>query len=313
MKTVFQFPGQGAQRVGMLRSIQPDLSFVKEMLQTAEEILGVPVSEMDTAEKFSSTAYVQLAVFIAGVISAKRLMARNIQADFVAGHSIGAFTASVISGVLSFEQALPIVHSRGQLMQLAYPTGYGMAAMVGLREASVRKLIAAYNQVNTDKIYLANVNTADQMVIAGAIQSINSFTGSLHSTSIRKIKLLNMSVPSHCELLKQVSDELKIKLSAVEVKDPVIPYLSNTGGRLLKRGEDVRVDLWKSVANTVRWYDGCTLLYESGARIFIEMDPSGVLSKMTESAFPDVKVLPVKEGKIDDIKLLWEHYHLQYT
>ena len=311
MKTVFQFPGQGAQKEGMLRMIEADQPFVKEILEQAAEILKEPVEGLDTAAKLSSSAYVQVAIFIAGIISAKRLMAENVEPDFVAGHSIGAFTASVISGALSFEQALPVVFARGQLMQRAYPTGYGMVALVGLSELTVKKYINAFNLTNNRKIYLANVNTADQMVVAGAVDSIISFTGSIQTTLLRKVKLLNMSVPSHCELLQGVSDVLKGMLGTLVLREPSIPYLSNYNGRVLKSSDDIRTDLWKSVAHTVRWYDGTSLLYELGARVFIELYPSGVLSKMTESSFPDAKVLAVQQGKEESIKWLWEHYQEQ--
>ncbi len=280
---------------------------VKQIFAEAEESLKMPVYTLDTAEKLASTAYVQVCMLIAGVISARRLIDKGIKTDFVAGHSIGSFSAAVISGVLSFSQALPLVYTRGLLMQQAYPHGYGMAALVGLSELRVQQYINEHNKTHA-AIYLANVNTADQQVIAGEIESIKIFIDSLQTHGIRKAQILNMSVPSHCLLMNSVSQALREKLSALDLKEPTIPYASNHSGRLLKTAEAIREDLWISVSRTVRWYDAMGLLYELGSGIFIEMEPSGVLSKITESCFPDAKVISMQEAHIDSVSWLWNSF-----
>lgn len=307
MKTVFLFPGQGSQTAGMLHSIPEDNELVVRIFKETEEILGVAAHKLDTPEKLSSTQYVQICLLIKEVISAKKLIENGIRPDYLAGHSIGAFSAAVISGVLSFKQALKLVDLRGRLMQEAYPENYGMVATVGFTESRLRKHLDIHNQTH-QMLYLANVNAADQQVVAGEKSSLTALIQSLQKAGISRAKLLNMSVPSHCLLLDSVSEALKDQLDALTLKEPQIPYVSNHTGRLLKTAEAIKKDLYISVSNTVKWFDGTSLLYELGARCFIEMEPSGVLSKIATSTFPEALVLPVEENGTDKVVWLWNNY-----
>lgn len=307
MKTVLLFPGQGAQQVGMLHQFPLNDECVAEVFKEVEEVLSIPVYSLDTEEKLRSTIYVQLCLLIAGVISARRLISKGVKVDFVAGHSVGAFAAAVISGVLTFKQALQLVDTRGILMQEAYPKGYGMAAVIGFSASRLQTYIDLHNQKNTT-VYLSNINSADQQVVAGATDSLNVLISSLQNAGARKAQLLNMAVPSHCELLADVAAALHRQISPLELGTLRIPYISNHTGRLLKNAEAVRTDLWKSVAATVKWYDGTSLLYELGARIFIEMEPAGVLAKMAETAFPEATVMRAETDKNDTLAWLWKNY-----
>jgi len=310
MKTVFLFPGQGSQKAGMLQELPLSDPAVAEIFGLTEKVLGVPVYTLDTAERLTSTVYVQLYLLILGVISAKRLMAKSIKADYVAGHSVGAFAAAVVAGVISFEQALQLVHIRGMLMEQAYPEGYGMAAVVGFSAARLQRNIQEHNTAHAT-VYLSNINTADQQVVAGEVESLNILIQTLQKSGVRKAQLLNMSVPSHCPLLDSVSAALAKQIATLTLQEPQIPYASNHTGRLLKTAEAIGTDLWKSVAATVRWYDATTLLYELGTRIFIEAAPSGVLAKMAISTFPEAKVFALEETNIDTIAWLWNNYQTE--
>jgi len=310
-KTTFLFPGQGSQKPGMLNALDARDLITAEIFAQSLEILGEPAVGLDSEEKMHSTVYVQICLLIAGVISGRQLLARGVEPDFVAGHSVGAFSAAVISGVLSFKQALALVKTRGTLMQNAYPKGYGMAALVGLSLSVLNKIISVHNE-RQSTIYLANINTADQQVIAGRLDSIHLFIESVkQNTSIRKARILNMSVPSHCELLEDVSKALKAKLDELTLHEPAFGYASNHTGRLLKTSDAIRQDLWKSVAYTVQWQDATTLLYELGSRIFIETNPSGVLSKMAESAFADADVLAIQEVGAGPVSWLWKSFQAE--
>jgi len=307
MKTVFLFPGQGSQKAGMLQAFAQDDPIVAAIFKETEETLGIPAVTLDSTEKLESTQYVQLCLLITEVISARRLLAQGLTADYVAGHSIGAFSAAVISGVLTFAQAVKLVDLRGRLMQEAYPENYGMAAMVGFTETRLKKYIDEHNKSHT-AVYLSNVNAVDQQVVAGQKDSLEILIQSLQKAGINKAKLLNMSVPSHCILLDNVSAALKEQIELLDLGEPQIPYTSNHTGRLLRTAEAVRKDLYTSVAKTVKWYDGTTLLYELEARCFIEMEPSGVLSKIAEATFPNAMVLPVEENGTDKVVWLWKNY-----
>jgi len=307
MKTVFLFPGQGSQKAGMLHQFEVTDPIVARIFQETEDALGVSPLTLDTAEQLQSTQYVQLCLMITEVISAQRLIAKGLKADFLAGHSIGAFPAAVISGVLSFPQALTLVNLRGRLMQEAYPENYGMAAMVGFTETRLKKYIDEHHKSHTP-VYLSNLNAVDQQVVAGEKDSLEILIQSLQKAGISKAKLLNMSVPSHCTLLDAVSAALKEQIDKLDLKEPSIPCISNHSGRLLRTAEAIRNDLYISVARTVKWYDGTTLLYELGARCFVEMEPSGVLSKIAEATFPNAMVIGVEENGTSKAAWLWHNY-----
>jgi malonate decarboxylase epsilon subunit len=307
MKTAFLFPGQGSQKPGMLNDLASTDPYVVSLLSEAREVLKVEIVELDSMEKLASTINVQLCLLIAGVIAARRLLARGIKADFVAGHSVGAFGAAVISGVISFKQALNLVYNRAQLMESAYPANYGMAALVGFTANRLKPYLEHHNSSHAT-VYLSNINAADQLVIAGELSSIALLIEDLQKAGIQKAKILDVKVPSHCELMNGVSEALKLQLEGMDLKAPVIPVASNTTGRLLKTADVVSKDLWQSVSSPVKWYDATTLIYEQGARVFIEMAPSGVLAKIAETTFPEARILSVNESQINQLAILWNNY-----
>ena len=303
MKTVFLFPGQGSQKTGMLDGFSSS-SFYTDV----KEILGQNLQSLDSEENLHSTVYAQLCLLIAGVLSARQLQAKGIRPDFVAGHSVGAFSAAVISGVLSFKNALSLVHTRGMLMEQAYPHGYGMAALTGISEPALRTALNIFNRSH-ETIYLSNVNAAGQQVVAGRLTDLQELIRQMEDMGIRKAQLLHVAVPSHCPLLNNVADKLKAQLQQLELNEPSIPYASNHNGRVLKTIDTIKEDLYKSVATTVRWYDATSLIYELGGRIFIEMDPSGVLAKIATSTFPAAKILTAEDP--DTTAWLWNAYQEQ--
>ncbi len=304
MKTVFLFPGQGSQHPRMLKDYSLTDSIVANIFSEAELVLGEPIKTLDTKERLASTVFAQICLLIAGVISARRLLSRGIKADYVAGHSVGAFAAAVIGGVLSFTDALKLVWDRGTLMEQAYPKGYGMLAVTGFQLPRLQQIVNQHNQHHSI-VYLSNINAADQQVIAGEIVSLSALAGALESAGIQKAQLLNLSVPSHCPLMQGVSTALKDSVAGLKLNEPLIPYCSNYSGRILTTAETIGDDLWKSVASTVKWFDATTLIYESGVRAFIEVSPSGVLSKIAASSFPEARIMSMDSQNLDTVSWLW--------
>jgi len=307
MKTALLFPGQGSQQPGMLQLLPAQHPVVADVFEVAESVLNCSVYSLDSAMAFSSTVNVQLCLLIAGVIAARRLIAQGIKPDFVAGHSVGAFAAAVINGVISFKQAIGLVNSRASLMENAFPKHYGMAALVGFTQSRLKPYLEKHNNAHST-IFLANINAADQMVVAGRTDSIDLLIQELKKAGIQKAKFLNVSVPSHCQLLAGVSEALKQQMETLPFNEPTIPYASNSTGRLLKTGDAIKKDLWLSISTTVKWFDATTLIYESGARLFIEMEPSGVLAKIAAATFPDATVWNVNETQIDHLGIAWNNY-----
>lgn len=307
MKTAFLFPGQGSQKPDILSSLLAQESDAGYLSYLTEQILQKSISEIDSSEGLFSTVNVQVNLLIAGVLSAKQLLARGVTADFVAGHSVGAFAAAVVSEVITFQEAVSLVHHRAQLMEKAFPAHYGMAALLGFTENRLIPYLKDHNSRHTP-VYLSNINASDQLVVTGKIDSIAIMINKLEKEGIRKTKLLDVKVPSHCELMTSVSQSLRQQIEQLTLKSPVIPFASNVTGRLLKTADAIGKDLWQSISSPVKWYDATTLIYELGTRIFIEMEPSGVLAKLATEAFPEAEILNMDSKQIDQITVLWNNY-----
>src|SRR5277367_811116 len=166
MTVAFLFPGQGSQSAGQLHHL-PQHSEVTRTIHEASAVLGLDLGTLDTAEALHSTAAVQQALLIAGVATARALMAEQVHPTAVAGMSIGAFGAAVACGTLSFADALPLVRLRGELMQATFPSGYGLAAIVGLDEMQVEG-IAERIRSKELPVYISNINAPLQIVVAGS-------------------------------------------------------------------------------------------------------------------------------------------------
>ncbi len=193
MSSLLVFPGQGAQRPGMLRSLPA------QVLDEASQALGEDVRRLDDAQALASTRAVQLCLLIAGVAHARLLQHTP---DYVAGLSIGAYPAAVIAGALDFVDAVKLVSLRGELMQQAYPQGYGMTALIGPQLSTVEQLLADVHSAQTP-VYLANINADNQTVIAGSDAAMARVAQRIKGNGIAK--RLAVSVPSHCALLEQPS------------------------------------------------------------------------------------------------------------
>ncbi|HHW37256.1 MAG TPA: malonate decarboxylase subunit epsilon [Bacillales bacterium] len=304
MKTAFLFPGQGSQKPGLLHDL-PETPAVQKVLTTISQLLDEDVFCFHTAEALRSTKAVQLSLLIAGIATFKAFEEEGVKPDFVAGHSVGAFGAAVASGVIDMEDAVELVELRGELMENAYPEGYGMGVVLGLDEYDLQSII---NQNNDEQypVYLANKNSPDQITISGALSSINNVLKGAEQKGARCTSLLNVSVPSHCSLLDSVAEELSNALNKISFHKPLIPYVSNQSARLLYGPEDIRRDLAESVAHSVKWHDASSILYEKGARLFIEMPPGNVLARLATKAFPGARVMSIADNGFADCLFMVE-------
>lgn len=289
MRVAFLFPGQGSQYPGMLRAL-PDRPAISATLAEASAILGHDVHELETASTLQSTMAVQLAIVVAGVAAARALEAEHAPPDAVAGLSVGAFSAAVACGSLDFAAALPLVRLRGKLMERAYPSGYGLASIIGLDERQVTAIVAKVATAE-HPLYLSNLNAPRQIVIAGTNAALDAAIEEARLAGARKAKRLAVSVPSHCPLLSHVATELGKELAAICLREPRIPYVSNRGGRVVRDVESIRQDLATNVAWPVRWHDATMVLVELGIRLFIEMPPGQVLTDLAKAAFPETRAI----------------------
>ncbi|MEE4073243.1 malonate decarboxylase subunit epsilon [Pseudomonas viridiflava] len=299
MSSFWVFPGQGAQQANMLHQL-PDDPVVRECLQDASTALGEDVMALDTVQALQSTRAVQLCLLIAGVACARLLQARECKPDYVAGLSIGAYPAAVIAGALAFDDAVRLVALRGELMQSAYPEGYGMTAVIGLDQAQVEAMIAQVHQAGTP-VFLANINADNQLVIAGSAEAMRQVGQLAKAAGAAAIKRLAVSVPSHCSLLEKPAQTLADAFARVEISKPSVRYLSGSTARPVMDAEKLRDDLAFNMCRVVDWRSTVETAYERGVRLQIELPPGAVLTGLALRVFDQGTAVAFQAARLDSL------------
>jgi malonate decarboxylase epsilon subunit len=299
MDVVFLCPGQGAQTPGFLQRL-PSHPAVAATLDEADAILECDARKLDTEAALASTVAVQLGGLIAGVAVARVLSAEGVQADAAAGLSSGAYTAAVVCGALDFPAALRLLRLRAQLMEQAYPHGFGLAALIGLDESRVMRLVADLH-TDAQALYIANVNARTQIVVAGSDQALEAVLLAARQAGAVRAQRMAVGVPSHCPLMDGVAATLRQAIAQCKLVPPRIPYISNVRARVLRDPDDIGQDLANNVAHTVRWHDAMTVLYELGARHFFEVPPGTVLTGLMRESFPDVEARSMTDMPVESI------------
>jgi len=302
MSVLYVFPGQGAQRAGMLHAL-PDHPEARRTIDETDAILGFAPLTLDSAEALRSTVAVQLSMLIAGVATARVLLALGHEADMVAGLSIGAYPAAVVAGALDYADAVRLVALRGRIMEQAYARGYGMTAIVGLRERQLERLTAIVNSPRMP-VFLANINDETQMVIAGRDEAMEAVAALAREEGAYRCERLDVSTPSHCALLDAVAAELTHAFKGIRVRRPHLTYLSSSVSRQLFDGGAIADDLARNVARQVRWHETVRLAWERGARLLIEMPSGNVLSKLGVDVFSDGLAVSTSDTALNTIRTL---------
>jgi malonate decarboxylase epsilon subunit len=286
------FPGQGAQRAGFLRRL-PEHGAVRATLDEASATLGFDVTTLDTDDALRSTVAVQIALTVAGVATARALASDGLNAAFHAGLSVGAYAAAVSCGAVAFGDALRMVRKRAELMESAWPSGYGLTAISGLNETQVEALANAMQARadGSDRVYVANVNAPRQIVVAGADAALDAFATRALEAGARRAMRVAVTVPSHCRLLDEAANELVAWSKTIPFHAPRGVYVDNRGGRPLRSGDAIRDDLATNMRHPVRWFDALTLMIESGATVLVEAPPGEVLTDITREHYPEVTAL----------------------
>lgn len=296
MSALWAFPGQGAQQPGMLRALSA-APVVQACLEQASAELGEDVRLLDSSEALQSTRAVQLCLLIAGVATARLLGERGHRPDYVAGLSIGAYAAAVVAGALDFADALRLVALRGELMQRAYPDGYGMTAILGLDQASIERLLADAE----GPVYLANINAETQLVIAGSDAAMAKVAERARTLGAGAAKRLAMSVPSHCELLDAPARELAAAFATVELRAPQVRYLSGSSARLIRDPGTLRDDLAMNMSRVVDWQATLVTAYERGVRLHLELPPGSVLTGLARRVFDAGQAIAFSGARLDTL------------
>jgi len=294
VSSLLVFPGQGAQQPGMLARLP------RETLNEASDWLGEDVTQLDSAEALRSTRAVQLCLLIAGVAASRQLA---MAPDYVAGLSIGAYPAAVVAGALGFSDALHLVSLRGELMQQAYPQGYGMTAIIGLELATVEDLLVQVHSADAP-VYLANINADNQVVIAGSDAAMKTVAELAKGCGAGLAKRLAVSVPSHCPLLEAPAQQLAEAFAKVPLQTPKVGYLSGSRARPLIKPEALRDDLAFNMCRIVDWRGTVQSAYERGVRLQIELPPGAVLTGLARRVFEQGSVIAFDGARLDTLQAL---------
>jgi len=297
MTFAFVFPGQGSQSVGMLNSIamRPE---VRTTLQEASEALGEDVAKLiaeGPAEALSLTTNTQPVMLTAGVAFYRAWLAAGGQAPKVmAGHSLGEYSALVAAGVISFKDAVPLVRFRAEAMQSAVPVGTGgMAAILGLDDASVIQVCAEASAASGAVVEAVNFNAPGQVVIAGASDAVTKACELLKAAGAKRALPLPVSAPFHSSLLQPASEKLKAYLANIEFKAPTISVINNVDVEILNDPSAIKDALVRQAAKPVRWQETIQAMATQGVTQVVECGPGKVLAGLTKRINDQVTGVPV--------------------
>ena len=276
----FVFPGQGSQRVGMGRDLCEAFPICRRTFEEADEALGEPISRLcfdGPEDQLALTRNTQPAVLAASVAVDRLLRSRGCAPAFLAGHSLGEYSAHVAAGTLGLADALRTVRRRGTYMQEAVPVGEGaMAVVLGLPAERVSQACA--EAADGEVVSAANLNAPGQVAIAGHAAAVERAGLRAKALGARRVLPLPVSAPFHCALMKQAEDRLAPELRALVVADPEAPVVANVDAEPKRTGREAIEALIRQVSAPVRWEDVVRRLMADGVTTFIEVGPGGVLS-----------------------------------
>jgi [acyl-carrier-protein] S-malonyltransferase len=298
MKTAFVFPGQGAQKVGMGQSLAEACPAAKAVFEGGDEALGMRLSSLCFAgpeEELRLTENTQPAILAASIAALRCLEARGARADFVAGHSLGEYSALVAAGALQFEDALRVVRQRGKFMQEAVPAGEGaMAALLG---ADVETVEAVCREASERGVCSpANINSPNQVVIAGHKSAVEYAVVLAKQRGTKRALMLAVSAPFHCVLMKPAAERLERVLGDTDFTDLNVPLITNVDAAIVTSAVEARAALVRQVASPVRWSESVKRLLDAGVTRFVELGPGKVLSGLIKQMQPDAQILNVEDA-----------------
>jgi [acyl-carrier-protein] S-malonyltransferase len=297
----FLFPGQGAQKVGMGKSLADRFPVSRDAFTEADTALGVALSRLcfeGPEDQLLLTENTQPAILAASVAAWRALDAEGVRASFAAGHSLGEYSAHVCAGTLSYADALRTVRRRGRYMQEAVPLGEGaMAAILGLdAEAVAAACEEAVRELPGRVVTPANLNAPGQVVIAGHADAVVRGGELAKARGAKRVIALNVSAPFHSPLMKPAEERLAPELRALAAADPAIPVVANVDAEPKRRGADAIDALIRQVSAPVRWEAVVRRLLTEGVRTFVELGPGTVLTGLVKKIDKSVTVMSIEDA-----------------
>lgn len=277
--TAFLFPGQGSQSVGMGKDLAAMYPVARETFDEADEALGYKISQLcfeGPEDRLKLTEITQPAILTVSVAAWRVLQSQGITPDYVAGHSLGEYSAHVAAGTLSFTDAVRTVRNRGKYMQEAVPVGVGgMAAVLAL---PIEKVLEACEEAAQGEVCCAaNLNSPDQTVISGSKAAVERAAELAKQKGAKRAIMLPVSAPFHCALMQPAQDRLAADLAALEFHTPQFPVMCNVDAALVTSAEQARDALIRQVTGAVQWDKSMRGLVALGVKNFVEVGPGKVL------------------------------------
>lgn len=290
----FVFPGQGSQYAGMGKELYKNFDCARDVFGRSSEALGFDVARLcfdDKDDKLSLTENAQPAILVTSIAALsvfdKEL---GLKPDYVAGHSLGEYTALVAAETLDFEDAVRVVRKRGEFMQDAVPIGVGsMSVILGLDKEEVQHICA---EVASEDYVVspANFNSPVQTAISGHKEAVDEASSVAKSRGAKRVITLDVSAPCHCGLMSPASEKLAEILDDIHFSKPSFPIVTNFDAEITTDPEDIKQLLVEQVTSPVRWYESVVLLNKEGVDNFIEIGPGKVLSGLIRRTVQGVSV-----------------------
>ena len=301
------FPGQGSQKIGMVKEFYDKYDLVKRLFKDADAILNVPITKIifeGPENSLNSTENTQPAIFLASY-SIFNIIKNEFGYDFkkfkyFAGHSLGEYSALACVGSINFEDTLKILQKRGKFMQEAVPSGEGaMLAVLGVSSNELDKILETNNKKY--ECFIANDNSNLQVVVSGLKKDINLLSDDLNNKKIKNLKL-NVSAPFHCKYMKGASEKMTNHINDLKMNELQKPIISNVTANETSSSKEIKSLLISQIEKKVRWLESVEYMINNGIKNFVEIGPGKVLSGLIKRINKNVNVKSINSE--EDIKLL---------
>ncbi|NGM84030.1 ACP S-malonyltransferase [Paenibacillus sp. 7124] len=295
-KIAFVFPGQGAQAVGMAKDVFDAVPEARAIFETGDEVLGFPLSQLvfeGPESELKQTVNTQPALLTASAAYLEALKGKGLEPDYVAGHSLGEYSALVAAGVLTYEDAVKLVRLRGRFMEEAVPGGQGaMAAVLGAEREALAELCRSISE-QEGPVELANVNCPGQIVVSGSQAGVNAVVQRVKEAGGKRAIPLEVSGPFHSSLMKEAAERLADELAKITFNAPSVPVVVNVTALPVTDPQEIRELLVRQVYSPVLWQDSVERLIADGVDTFVEIGSGSVLAGLIRKIDKNIKVINI--------------------